>query len=649
MFDYTSVTPDGITADMERMIEYANDVVDHIVNVEGDRTFDNTLQPVEAMGAAMSDAYGRGPFLGNAASDEAIRTAARVAEERQAKWQVDLITRDDLYDAIRQYADQPEAADLDPDRRRFLDFLLRDFEMAGHGLQPGKRARLKEINTRLVELGIQFSTNVAEYEDFLVVTSRDLEGLPESYRSSLKEGEKQNTYLVSMEYPDVIPFMDSAKRRDLREALSFRFNNRAVAINRPLLEEAVELRSEVARLFGVDSWAHHRMQEKMAKTPERVEGFYSGLIPPLQEKARAEIEALGLLLEHDTGDPQLRSWDWRYYHTQVKRTDYGLDPVEVANYFPLADVIKGMLDLTAEVFGLEYRELAETNAWHQDVTLFEMRDAASGDHIAHFYMDLFPREGKFGHAAAWPLIHARREAGSSVRPVSAILANFTKPTAQRPSLLQHHEVVTLFHEFGHVLHMSLADTVFSRFSGANTEWDFVEAPSQIMEHWCYKPAILERFARHYETGTPIPRELVAQLEAARDLNVGISTMRQISFGILDMGMHGPKHLTVDEALAEASAVALLPLQAGTFFPASFGHMFGYDAGYYGYLWSEVFGDDMFSRFENEGLTDRSVGMAYRKEVLEPNGAKDADDLLVAFLGRPPSNEAFLKKLGIRIG
>ncbi len=646
MFDYSSVTPDSILQDMEDVIETADAIVDQVVEESGPRTFANTVQPIETIGAAMGDVYGRGPFLGNAAVDEDVRNAARTAEERQAKWHVDLITRDDLYQAIRSYADDDASADLDSERRRFLDFLLRDFEMAGHGLEPEARKRLKEINTRLIEIGIEFSRNLAEYEDFLVVTSADLDGLPPSYEGQLKQGEKKNTFLVSMEYPDVVPFMENARRRDLRQALSARFNSRAVQANRPLLKEAVELRAEIAGLFNVDSWAHYRMQEKMAKQPERVEEFYESLIPPLQAKARQEMDALSRLLEKDTDDANLQSWDWRYYHTQMKRTDYGIDPTEVASYFPLEQVVDGMLALTAEVFGLAYEEIENSTAWHDDVRFFEMRDAAAGAHIAYFYMDLFPREGKFGHAAAWPLIHARRENGESVRPVSAIVANFTKPTGDRPALLQHTEVVTLFHEFGHILHMSLADTMFSRFSGASTEWDFVEAPSQIMEHWCYKPVVLQRFARHYESGEPIPAELVSQLEAARNLNVGIGTMRQISFGVLDMGMHGTKHLSIDDALAEATEVSLFPFQEGTFFPASFGHMFGYDAGYYGYLWSEVFGDDMFSMFEEAGLTDPAVGMRYRREILEPNGSRDADDLLFAFLGRPPSNQAFLAKLGI---
>lgn len=647
MFDYTTVTADSISDDIEEVLGHADAVIDAVVAVGEQRTFSNTLQPLADLGSAIGDAYGRGPFLGNSSPDEEIRNVARAAEERTAKWHVELLTREDVYAAMVEFAQTEEAQQLAGEQRRFLDFTLRDFEMAGHGLAREARSRLAEINARLVEIGIAFARNLAEYEDYLVVTKRDLAGLPDWYREGLKEGEKQGTYLVSMDYPDVIPFMENAVNRELREALSAKFNSRAVATNRVLLEEAVALRREVADLFSMDSWAHYRMQEKMAKTPDRVDDFYRSLIPPLHEKALAEMDAMRDRLEADTGSRDLQSWDRAFYHTQMKKRDFGLDPEEVAAYFQLERVVEGMFELTAEVFDLRYRQVQGAPSWHPDARLYEVTDRATGEHIGSFYMDLFPREGKFGHAAAWPLVHARGHGGpDEVRPVSAILANFTKSTSRRPSLLTHNEVVTLFHEFGHVLHMSLARTRFSRFSGASTEWDFVEAPSQIMEHWCYKPSILQRFATHHETGEVIPTAIVTQLEAARQLNIAMSTVRQISFGVFDMGIHGPQRLSLDEALEAATRVSLFPRQSGTFFPASFGHMFGYDAGYYGYLWSEVFGDDMFSEFERHGLTDTDVGVRYRQSILEPNGSRDADDLLVSFLGREPSNQAFLDKLGI---
>jgi thimet oligopeptidase len=324
-----------------------------------------------------------------------------------------------------------------------------------------------------------------------------------------------------------------------------------------------------------------------------------------------------------------------------------VDPLEVASYFPLHHVLAGMLELTGEVFGLTYREV-EASTWHPDVVTYAVLDRESGELISHFYMDLFPREGKFSHAAAFPLVPGfRSEDGSYHRPVSAIVANFTKPSGDRPSLLQHQEVETFFHEFGHILHQTLTKADLVRFAGTSTERDFVEAPSQIMENWTWQASVLRRFARHFESGEPIPDPLVDQLVAARNLNIAVSTLRQVQFGLLDMGYHGDQpNKDLDAILRRAGEAGLLPFQEGTFMPASFGHLFGYDAGYYGYLWSKVFGDDLWSRFEQEGITNPSVGMDYRREILERGGAIDGTELLRNFLGREPNNQAFLRRLGI---
>jgi thimet oligopeptidase len=306
-----------------------------------------------------------------------------------------------------------------------------------------------------------------------------------------------------------------------------------------------------------------------------------------------------------------------------------------------------MFDITGEVLGLTYRRLEDVAVWHPDVTVYEISDRATDRPLATFYADLFPREGKFGHAAAFDLVPAHQGDEGYVLPVTAIAANFTKPGATQPSLLQHDEVVTLFHEFGHVLHNSLGHTRRTRFAGFNTEWDFVEAPSQIMEHWCWTPAVLQRFARHHETGEPIPVETVEQLAAARDLHVALLTLRQISFGLLDMALHGPAEAKDLFAITrDTTAVTGFPHHEGTFYPAGFGHLFGYDAGYYGYLWAKVFGDDMFSCFEAAGHTSPELGAEYRRKVLERGGSVDAGEMLRDFLGREPNQQAFLRHLGI---
>lgn len=649
-FDFSSLTTASIEATVDRGLARAEELVDRAVDPTAPAGFDQVLAPLDDVADLLTRVFGESGFAGYVHPDPDVRAAGKKAEERISSWAADLTFRPDLYAAVTRYAATPEARSLTGERARLLTFTLRDLRRAGHELPAEDRARVRELTQRLVELGVEFERNIAEHDDHLEVTREDLDGLPDEYVDSLEElGD--GLLAVTMAYPHVIPFMDNARRRDLRERLSFKFNTRAVEANRPILEEAIALRHEIARIFGQPSWAHHQLEVRMAKTPEAVEAFYRDLVPPLTRAARVEIARMTDLLTADGEEPPLRLWDWRYYDTVLRKTEFGVDPHEVASYFPLEGVLEGMFDLTGKVFGVAYQQ-AEVPVWHPDVVAYDMIDRDSGVGLARFYMDLFPREGKFSHAAAFPLVPGRRLAdGGYQRPVAAIVANFTKPTKDRPSLLQHSEVETLFHEFGHILHQTLTRAELATFAGTNTERDFVEAPSQIMEHWTWKPEILSRFARHFQTDEPIPAGLVERLTAARRLNIALATLRQVQFGLLDLAFHGRRgDVDLDAAMREAAAVALLPYHEGTFFPASFGHLLsGYDAGYYGYLWSEVYGDDMFSRFEEEGVTNPEVGRAYRREVLERGGTRDGIDHLRAFLGREPNNRAFLRNLGIDPG
>lgn len=648
LYDYSTVTAESVSEAVESAVSRGGELIAGLLAAEGARTFDNTMRPLEEAGRLGMTAYGRGPFLGQVSTDEAVRSAARRAEERLQKWGLEMISRRDLYEAVRDYADTEEARSLAGEQARVLEHALRDFRMAGHGLEQEKRGRLQEMRARLVELQVAFSANLAEYEDSLEVSDADLEGLPDDYRDRLAPGASEGTRLITMAYPDVFPFMENSPRRDLREALAFKFGNRARAQNTPLMEEALRIRAEIAGLFGAPSWAHHSMETKMAKRPEAVAEFYSSLRAPLTEAGRREIAGMERLLASRGHEPPVRPWDRAYCHTEQMKQDYGIDPIEVSAYFPLDRVLAGLFDLTSAVFGLAY-EPVDAPSWCEEAPAYRMTDAASGELVAHFYMDLHPREGKFGHAAAFPLAPGRRDAeGVRRRPVCAIAANLTRPTGGHPALLLHDEVVTLFHEFGHILHMCLSQADFARFSSANTEWDFVEAPSQIMENWCWIPEVLQTFARHHATGEPIPGEMVSRLAEARDLNAALFNLRQMMLGQIDMDLHTTRD-PVDLAgvLRRRSEIGLLPHHEGTFMLASFGHLLGgYDAGYYGYLWAEVFGQDMFSRFLEEGVLSPEVGMDYRRKVLEPNGTKDADEMLRDFLGRAPRQDAFLQKLGI---
>jgi thimet oligopeptidase len=648
-FGFATVDVAAVESGVERTLEEARAIVDQAVAPKEVRTFDNTLLPLDRMSDVMGKAFTRYVFMGYVHPDKDVRAAAKAGEEQLNQFAVDVIFRDDLNAAVKEFAATEEAQNLEGERARDLEFVLRDLRLAGHDLPEEVRASVKEKTQRLVELGVRFQSNIDEWDDWILVDRDDLEGLPDSFADSLEMDEESGKLKVTLAYPHVLPFAENAKRRDLREQLLFKFNNQAVEANRPILEEALRLRDEIARDFGVKSWAHHRLEDRMAKDPERVAVFYDELIPPLTAQGRKDIAVMADLLEAETGDTTVRTWDWRYYDTQQRRTDYGVDPFEVASYFPMDAVLTGMFDMVQEVFGLDFDEVTDPEVWHPDVRLYAIKDHESGEELAHFYLDLFPREGKYSHAAEFPLITSRRrEDGSYQNPVCAMVANFTKPTADTPSLLQHSEVETLFHEFGHVLHQNLGRTELARFSGTSVETDFVEAPSQIMQNWVWRADVLKKFARHHETGEPIPDSLVDQLVAARRLNIAVHQLRQLKYGWLDQQIHGPgAEKDLDEISRQASELSLLPIHEGTFDLASFGHLMGgYDAAYYSYMWAEVFGDDMFGRFEEEGVTNPAVGMAYRREVLEKGGSVDADQMLVGFLGREPDNSAFLRKLGI---
>ncbi len=655
MFDYSSITAESVEEITNEAIDRAERLAEQVATAD-QLTFETVLAPLDAIVDIVRGAQGQAEFVKQVHPDEAVRDAARDAGERLKRWDqfpesprsIEVAFRPEINDAVQRYAFTEEAAGLTGEKARLLDFVQTDLRLVGHQLDESTQARLRELSDRLVSLSTEFSRNIAEYQDTLLLGDDDIGGLPGQYVDSLELDEESGKRQVTMAYPHVIPFMENSIRRDLREQLSFKFNTRAVDENRPILEEAIQSRLEMAKLLGFESWADRVLSTRMARTKNRVDAMYEGLVPSLTEKAEAEIAKVSLMLAADGGDTQVQLWDWDFYHTQIKKTEYGVDPAKVAAYLPMQAVLDGMFEITSEVFGITYSPI-EAPVWHEDVLVYDVADTASGEQIGTFYLDLHPREGKFTHAAVFPLV-ARKllDDGSYQKPTAAMLCNFTKPTETAPSLLQHSEVETLFHEFGHILHDILGQGDFARFSGAYTEWDFVEAPSQIMQHWIWRPEVLRRFARHYETDEPIPESLVEGLVAARQLNRGMAYLRQIRAGMLDQDLHGPEESKdIDAILRNATTLTMLPFHEGTFFPASFGHLMGgYDAAYYGYLWSEVFGDDMFSRFEEEGVTDPGVGMDYRTTVIGRGGTVDADEMLRDFLGREPNNAAFLRKAGI---
>jgi len=648
-YDYRRASAASIERETDEALREADELIHKAARSVAEPSFEATLRSIDLAWARVAEAYGRGAFLGQVSTDTEAREAGHAADERLTKWRVGLAFRRDLYDAVTAFAATPEAAALDDEGRRLLAFWQRDFRRGGQELAPERRDELAALRRRLVELEVAFQRNVNEWDDGIEVGAAQLEGLPPSYIDRLAPGSREGTWRVSLDTPDLVPFLEQSPDRRARRELYERYWSRAVAQNRPLLEEAVRLRDRMASIHGEPSWAHHALAVKMAAHPDRVRAFYDEILPAVSRAAQRDIRAMETLLHDEGEDDAPGIWDWRYCDFRQRRDLYGVDAALVSEHLPLEWVLDGLFAITAEVFGLRYRRVEEPRAWHPGVELYEIRDAASDTLLAHFYTDLFPRADKYGHAAAFPLVVGHRRAdGGYERPVSAIVANLTPPGDGRPSLLRHEEVETLFHEFGHILHMSLTQAASARFSGADTEWDFVEAPSQIMEHWTWEPDVLSRFARHHRTGEPIPAELVAHMVAAQNLNAGLKAAIQVFYGTTDLDLHaGGPDPRLDDIMRAAFAVTGLAYPDGTFMLSSFGHLMGgYDAGYYGYLWAEALGDDMWDRFEREGILSPAVGAAYRHAILEPNGSRSGDDMFAAFVGRPPSTRAWLRYKGL---
>ena len=643
--------------DIERGVDDAMRAVeglaDELVSVpDGRRNFENTVLPLDEISNVFTQASGQFGFLSQVSADEELRNVAHRQEERLSVFAAGLGFREDIDRALKAFASRAELEALPDDARRLLEFALRDYRRNGLDLDRETREELQSLQERLVGLGIQFRKNIDDYEDHIEVGRDELDGLPDSFIDRLRTVEVDGAirYRVGLDYPELHPFLDAAHDGERRRELFHKNHNKAADTNVEILEEALGVRSSMANLLGFESWAAYALEIKMAKQSDAVLEFLEDLEERLQSKLTGDLARLGEQQERRTGvKGSIGISDWRYYTNQVVQEQYQVDPFEVAAYFPLDAVLDGMFRIYEELVGVKFvrrPEVAEA-AWHEDAQPFDIVDPGSGEALARFYMDLYPRTGKFGHAAAFTLRGGRSLSGDAYqRPISAIVANFTKPTETSPSLLRHTEVVTLFHEFGHILHQTLTTSRYTRFSGTRVERDFVEAPSQMLEHWCWQPDMLSSFSRHHETGDPLPTSLINRMIEAKHTSSAIATLRQVYFSRLDLAYHSEPGRSTDEIARELHPITGFPFPEDTHFQAGFGHLFGYDAGYYGYLWSRVFGDDMFTRFEAPGASVSSVGGEYRRHILEPGGTADADQLIHRFLGREPNADAFLRELGL---
>ncbi len=653
MIDFMKLTPDDVVQACRRAMKSCDEAVAAIVATsEGERTFANTFVALETAADEIAQASGSYGFMAYVSADDALRETARDWEERLSKYAVELGFNEDLYGAIKQYALTPEAAALGGEERRLVDRTLLDYKRNGFELPKDKRDHVKELMNRLVELGTEFRRAIDTWDDAIVATREQLAGMPDRWIDGLKTVDEDGVtkYRVSLDYPEIMPFMDNAESSELRRDLFMKNQNKGGAPNIKVLEEAISVRSEIAALLGYDSWAAYIVEKRMAKQRTNVDAFLADLEQKVTLKARADLDDLGRSKQEHVGKSHVDIWDWWFYTNRLHKTEFAVDDFEVANYFPLAAVLDGLFLVTQELLAIRYEPAPDAPKWHDDVQAFDIFDEGGEAPFARFYMDLYPRPNKFGHAAAFTLRGGRTlPDGSYQQPISAIVANFTKPSADAPSLLRHTEVVTFFHEFGHILHQTLTKARYLEFSGSSTERDFVEAPSQMLEHWVWDRDVLRRFSKHHQTGAPLPDELLDAMVRAKNVSSGIVTLRQLFFSRMDFAFHSPGFDGDTSAtLKELYPITGFPYPEGTHFQSGFGHLFGYDAGYYGYLWSRVFGDDMFTRFEHAGVLDGTTGLAYRHDILERGGAVDGDELVRSFLGREPNSDAFLRELGLAL-
>lgn len=615
------------------------------------RTFDNTVEAFEQSLMDYIDAVNRLAILKDIHPEEPIRLAAAQVEAQSGKYLVELMARRDLYQALKSYADSraPHEA-LDPAQKRLLELTLRDFRRNGLELDEPSQKQLVALQTRLVDLQTRFQLNLNADRSQIAISDAERQGLPDSFVQRLQPA-PGGGWIVTCQYPDYFPFMENAASEDARRRLFLAFQSRQASENLPLLKEAISLRDQAAKRLGYASHADFVADDRMAKSSDAVKRFLADLRGKLTSRRDADYAQMAELKRAETGNPEavLQPWDIAYYLNQIKKRDWSLDTEALRAFFPIDTVLSGLFDVYEQLFGIEIVRVEGADTW-ADVPLYAIRDTDSGEHVGHFYLDLYPRPGKYGHAAAAGVTVARQVGCEYRAPVAVMMGNFSPPSADRPSLLSHDEVETLFHEFGHIMHQTLTTARYGSFSGTSVARDFVEAPSQMLENWVYEKEVLDRMSGHYlDPAKKLPAETIEKLKAARSFDAGYRYTRQIFLASFDQAIHTAGSDVDPEAVDQRLYAEILGLTpaAEANFPATFGHLMGgYDAGYYGYLWSEVFADDLFTVFKKNGVLDPKTGRRYRQIVLEPGKMRDADELLEEFLGRAPNNRAFLEKIGV---
>jgi thimet oligopeptidase len=643
-----------IQASLQRTITAGNGALNAVGATDLHKVnFKNTVGALDDIAYQIGLTANRLSAIKETSQDAAVRDAATDAVKQLEEWVVGLDYREDVYNVLKVYADrQPK---LKGEDAKLLLETMRDYRRAGLELPKAQRDEVERLRKELSNLTIDFESNVTKAEKAVKFTKADLEGVPDSFLDQIKTGPDEYTVManITVQYVNV---MENAKREETRKRLLIEHDNLARKENIPLLEKILPLRDDIAKKLGYKTWADYQTEVKMVKNAATAIDFLEQLKTGLQPKFDAELAAYRQIKVRETGDPnaQIFIWDWRYFSNQLKKEKYTVDAEQLRVYFPYQRVLEGMFNIYQSIFGLKFQRVDPPYRWVNDLQLYAVSDSKTGEPLGLFYLDMFPREGKYNHFAQFGLIEGKLMAdGKYQRPVCALICNFPAPAKDRPSLLAHSDVETLFHEFGHAMHTILTRAKYGRFSGTSVPRDFVEAPSQMLENWVWDKRVLDSFAADYrDPSKKIPAEILAKLKESRLATEGTRYRRQLSFGLTDLELHTKIHDdNATEALPLSNKIlseVFLPLAPATAFVAYFGHLMGYDAGYYGYAWADAIAADMATVFEHapNGYFDQAVGRRLRAEVYEPGDSRDVNVSIEKFLGRKRSLDPFLKKIGI---
>jgi Zn-dependent oligopeptidase len=642
-------------------IALAKAEIDAIVQNEETPTFTNTIEALDFSGYRLDRLSSIFFNLNSAETNDEIQKIAQEVSPLLSDFGNDIRLNAELFAKVKAVHEQKASLNLNPEQTTLLDEKYKSFSRNGANLTEDKKIKLREIDKELSKTSLQFGENVlAETQAFQLhlTDEKDLAGLPEgtieAARSLAKSQEKEG-WIFTLDYPSYVPFVTYADNRELRKKMAIAFGAKGFQNNELDNQQNVfkiaKLRFDRAQLLGYATHAHFVLEERMAESPEKVKTFSKDLLEKAKPAALKEFADLTAFAKKLDGLEELEKWDGAYYSEKLKQELFSLDDEKLKPYFQLEKVLDGAFTIASKLYGLTFTEVFDIDKYHEEVNTYEVTDEKK-ELVAIFYADFFPRKGK--RNGAWMTSYKSQfvKNGINERPHISNVCNFTKPTETKPSLLTFNEVLTLFHEFGHGLHGMLANTTYPSLSGTSVYWDFVELPSQVMENWCYEPEALALFATHYQTGEIIPIELVKKIKESANFQEGMATMRQLSFGLLDMGWHGqdPSAITDIKAFEteQFADTKLYPEVKENAMSTSFSHIFqgGYSAGYYSYKWAEVLDADAFEFFQEKGIFNKEVANKFKDNILSKGGTEHPVILYKRFRGHEPSPDALLKRAGL---